>query len=188
MKKIIALLLVLATVFVLAACGKKDSGKQDPTPASALEVLEKVWVTYAENEKFYAMGGDFNEPLENAPGKFSLEDSEAVTASLAVPADQQKNIDQAASLTHGMMVNNFTCGVFHMAQGADAKAFADAMHAAIGSNQWICGAPEQMLIAIIGGEYVLSAFGSSELIKTFQNRLAGVYPNADIRYQDAITG
>lgn len=191
MKKIIALLLVLTMAMGLVACGNNNGGETtgaaENVPASALEILEVIWDSYAEDEKFFAMGGDMNNMVDNAPGAYSLED-EGLTATLLVPADQIANIDQAASLVHGMMINNFACGVYHMAEGADAASFADAMYNSISTNPWMCGMPEQMIIAVIGGEYVLAAYGINDAMGPFETKLTAAYPQLELRYDEAITG
>ena len=56
MKKLISLILAAVMVMSLAACGSKtdngDSGDQAYTPASALDLLEKVWAAFPEDNKF----------------------------------------------------------------------------------------------------------------------------------------
>lgn len=189
MKKIIAMLLVLTMAAGLVACGNnagaETTGVQDVKPGSALEMLETVWGSYAEDEKFFAMGGDMNNMVDNAPGKYSLDD-EGMTATLLVPADQIANLDEAASLIHGMMLNNFTCGAYHVT--GDAQAFAEAMYNAISTNPWMCGQPEEMLIAIVGGEYVVAAFGITDIMDVFEAKLTAAYPGAKLAYNEAIAG
>ena len=187
MKKIIALSLALVMALGLVACGgNNEGGEKEPVPASALEILETVWNSYGEDEKFFVMGGDYTNPVDNAPGEFSLSEPENVTAMLLVPAEQLANIDKAASIVHAMMQNNFTCGAFHVT--GDADAFADAMNTAISNNQWLCGVPEKMLVAVIGGEYVVAAYGLNDAMDTFEAKLTAAYPEADMKYNAAITG
>ena len=65
MKKLISLILAAVMVMSLAACGSKTdnggSGDQAYTPASALDLLEKVWAAFPEDNKFPAGGGDYSE-------------------------------------------------------------------------------------------------------------------------------
>ena len=189
MKKIIAMLLVLTMALGLVACGNNGGGETTgateavEVPGSALEILETVWGAYAEEEKFFAMGGDMNNMVDNAPGKYDVAD-EGMTATLLVPADQIANVDDAASLVHGMMVNHFTCGVFHVT--GDADAFAEAMYTAITGNQWMCGMPEKLVIAVIGGEYVLASFGLTDIMDTFETKLGAAYPQMELKYSEAI--
>ena len=212
MKKIIAMLLALTVVLSLAACGNntaKDTtpetttapaetteGTVEPTeeliedtipaPATngATDVINAIWNAVPEDKKFFAMGGDFNHIADNAAGVYSLED-EGLTSTLLIPADQIANVDEAASLMHAMMANNFTCGAFHVT--GDKAAFVEAMHNAVANNQWICGMPEKMIIAEIG-EYVLVAFGINDAINPFEDALKTVYADAGIKYSEAIAG
>lgn len=189
MKKIIALLLVLVMAMGLVACG--DNGDTAATtteavkgPASALELLETVWASYADDEKFPTMGGDANNMVDGAPGKYDLAD-EGLTSVLLVPAEQTANVTEAASLVNAMMLNNFTCGAFHVT--GDTKAFADAMNTAISTNRWMCGMPEKMLIAVVG-EYVVAAFGLNDFMTNFESKLTAAYPSVEYAYNAAIVG
>ncbi|MBR3978719.1 MAG: hypothetical protein IKJ94_03750 [Oscillospiraceae bacterium] len=189
MKKMIALLLVLVMALGLVACGNNGNTAATTTeavqgPASALEILETVWASYAEDEKFPTMGGDFENIVDNAPGAYNLAD-EGLSTTLLVPADQVANIDEAASLVHGMMLNNFTCGAFHVT--GDVKAFADAMNTAISTNRWMCGMPEKMFVAVIG-EYVVAAFGLNDVLTNFESKLTAAYPTVEYAYNAAIVG
>ena len=195
MKKLITLCLALVMVLAMAACGNKNA--ETPTepenapvevPASALEILENVWALYGDDEKFPVMGGDANNMVDGAPGAFDLSDADTAAYQLLVPAEQLGNIDEAASLFHGMMLNNFTCGVFHMAEGADAAAFAQTMRDAIANNQWICGMPEKMIVAIIGGEYVLACFGINDAVNPFETSLGTAYADADVKFNESLAG
>lgn len=207
MKKLIAFLLVLTMAVGLLACGNKNSGETTgsttqatteattestegttavPEPNDATQVLTAIWNAMDESKKFFVMGGDMENSVDNAPGNYSLTD-EGISTILYVPADQLENLDQASSLIHGMLVNNFTSAVFHMADGADAAAFADAMKSSIDSTRWLCGTPEKLLIAVIDGEYVLTAFGLNQNMTAFETALGTAYPDAKIKYSEAIT-
>lgn len=212
MKKIIAMLLALTVVLGLAACGNntaKDTTPQTTAPVEtteapvetteeliedtmapaatngATDLINAIWNAVPEDKKFFAMGGDFNNIADNAAGVYGLEDQEAITATLLIPADQITNVDEAASLMHGMLANNFTCGAFHVT--GDKAAFAEAMHEAVANNQWICGMPEKLIVAEIG-EYVLVAFGINDAINPFEDALKTVYADATIKYSEAIGG
>lgn len=194
MKKLVSLLLVFVMVAAMAAGCTGEKPAETTTepevvvPASALEILENVWALYGDDEKFFCMGGDFNNPVDNAPGNYSLEDAEMFSYQLYVPADQVASVDQAASLIHAMNTNTFTSGVFHMAEGVDATAFAAAVRENVQSAQWMCGFPEKLIVAVVGGEYVLMVFGLEDAVNPFETKLAEAYPDAVIAYNEAITG
>ena len=199
MKKYIALLLALATIFALVACGKMKPPATEPTttgkpvevPSTALALLESIWNTYGENDKFYAMGGSYDEDetknnnVENAPGKYAL-DHDGMTTVLMVPADKLGDIAEAASLMHGMMANNFTCGAYKLKTGVDAKVFGKAMHDSIVSQRFLCGAPEAILVVAIE-DYVIATYGLKELLDVQSAKITTLYPNAQVLYNELIT-
>lgn len=162
---------------------------EDTTPApatnGATDVINAIWNAVPEDNKFFAMGGDFNNIADNAAGVYSLEDQEGLTATLLVPADQIANIDEAASLMHAMLANNFTCGAFHVT--GDKAAFVEAMHDAVKNNRWMCGMPEKLIIAEIG-EYVLVCFGINDAVTPFETALTTAHADATIKYNEAIAG
>jgi len=194
MKKLVSLLLVFVMVAAMAAgCANEKPAEtttepEVPVPASALEILTNIWAQYGDDEKFFAMGGDMGNPVDNAPGNYSLADAEMLSYQLYVPADQVASIDQAASLIHAMNTNTFTSGVFHLVEGTDANAFAKALRDNVQSAQWMCGFPDKLIIAVVGGEYVLLTFGVNDAINPFETKLAAAYPDAVIAYNEAITG
>lgn len=198
MKKFFAMILALTMVLSMAACGEKTPAQTDapetqaPTteapvqvPASALEILEKVWALFGEDEKFPVMGGDYEAMVNGAPGNVNVATPDFMMGTLLVPEAEVANVTDAAALVHGMMLNNFTCGVFRV---ADAAAFAETMHTQITNNPWMCGMPEKMVIAVVGGEYVLAMFGVNDAVNPFETKLAEAYPDADVKYSEAITG
>ena len=196
MKKLIPLLLVLAILLTLGACGKKNDGAVTTTPkmelpADALTLLNTVWAGYSDTDKFPAMGGNYNEDetknnnVENAPGKYDIQD-EGMTATLMVPTDKLGQITDAASLMHGMMANNFTCGAYKLADGTDAKAFGEAMHKSITEQRFLCGAPEAIFVATVGDEYVVAAFGLKDLMDNLQAKLSAAYPGSQVLYSKII--
>lgn len=198
MKKLIALTLALVMALSLAACGAADetgttTGANNETETtvasevevnSALEVLEKVWALYAEDQKFYAMGGDYNAPVDNAPGSVELSNTDFLTYNLLVPEAEQAGLVEAASLIHAMNANTFTCGAYVV---GDAEAFASAMQTAIQGNQWMCGFPETLYIVNVGG-YVVVAFGVNDAMTPFQTNLTTAFPGATELVNEPIAG
>ena len=184
MKKIIALILAMIMVLSFAACGTTteepaEGATEEVTVGSALEILETVWGQFGEDEKFFTMGGDYDNMVDNAPG--AVTNADFINGVLLVPAETE--IIEAASLVHAMNLNSFTCGAFKV---ADAAAFAETMHEAIASAQWMCGFPDKMIIATIGGEYVVAAFGVNDAMNPFEEKFAAAYPAAEIVYNEAI--
>lgn len=192
MKRLIAMMLVLVMIAALAAGCKKENAAQlqedaDQTETmnvTALEVLENTWNAHAEDETFPVYGGEGENMVDGAPGM--LLDQEGIEAQLLLPADGLADTIEVAGLFHGMMPNNFTAGAFKLKEGVDAKEFADMMYAKVMSNQWICGFPEKLMIAVVEGDCVVVVFGLESVVDTFQTRLTETYPNAQVAHSEAI--
>ena len=184
MKKFISLVLAAALAFSLVACGSKtdDKGDQPYTPASALDLLEKVWSTYTEDEKFPTSGGDYSEAnsKEDAPGVYDLSDRAAVDSALGLP--ETSKVDQAASLVHMMNANTFTAAAYHCTD--DPAALATQLRDNIQQRQWMCGFPDKVAVAVVG-EYVVSVFGAEDLVDNFMSHLNGIY-GVQATYDEAI--
>jgi len=185
-----ALVLVIAALFTLAGCGaqgQKSEETQGVQIEDALALLNTVWDSYAEEEKFPAAGGDFSEENMNTqgPGKFSLEDAQSLDSVLGLPQEAAGMVDDAASVMHMMNANTFTCGAFHTAEGADAAELSKALEESIMNRHWMCGFPDKLVILEIGG-YVVSAFGNEELINTFRDKTTAAYPEAELVCEKAI--
>ena len=188
MKKPVALFLVLAMTATLAAgCGRKKDKEKAPSVESPLVLLEQVWSKYAEEDKFFARGGDFSEEnmKENAPGKYSLADAEAINSELGLPAGSVSLVEDAASLIHGMNANTFTCGAFKVKNSGDTAKLVSALQESIQGRNWICGTPETLLIVTLG-DHVVAAFGNDQLVQTFKTNLQAAYPSAEVSVQEAI--
>ena len=190
MKKIFALLLVLTMALsIFAACGKKTEAPTTEAtepevvvPGSALEVLENIWAKYGEDEKFFVMGGDFENMVDGAPGAVNVSGVDFLMGNLIVPEAETANITEAAAMTHGMNANTFTCAAYAV---ADVQAFADAMKTAIQGNHWMCGFPEKLVIADVDG-FVVVMFGHGDAVNPFLTNLQAAYPTTNVLVEEAI--
>ena len=182
MKKIIAIALAAVTVLTFAACTKQNGENGTTTPSaaakeqakSALEILEKVWSKYSNDEKFPATGGSEKQMKEDMPGKFDVSDAEALDFELGFPKAQASEIDDAASLMHMLNQNSFSCGVYHVKDSANVEALAGKIKENILARQWMCGFPEKLVILSVGN-YIVSVFGAAELTDTFTAKLSAEY-------------
>lgn len=188
MKKIIAMILAAVCVFSFAACGSTnapaDDQAQAATYADATEVLTTVWNAYGDDEKFMAWGGDSANMVDAAPGTFDLAATEELAANIVISADQAANIDGAATLMHGMNLNMFTAAAVHTTD--DAATYADTYAAALGANQWLCGAPESYVIIDAGNGYIVTAFGAADLMTTFEEKALGALAGSSVVKSGAI--
>ena len=187
MKKIISILLAAVMVLAFAACGNKsgNNGGNDAAVTDPLEVLSKTWSSLPEEDKFPASGGDNGSPVDDKPGKFDISDTDNLDYMLSFPAGSVDLIDSAASLTHMMNMNTFTCGAYHVKNAADAKTLAQALRDSIQSRQWMCGFPDKLVVITIN-EVVVAMYGDEELINSFRDTLTASYPAAVIDFDEAI--
>ena len=189
MKKFLAMLLAVLTVCSFAACAAKpaENDTADVEIADALTLLNTVWASYTDDEKFPAAGGDYDEAnmTDGAPGKVGLDDASSVEYLVSVPADVVSKFDDAAALFHMMNLNTFTCGAFHAVSTQDAAKLADDLHTAIADKHWMCGFPDKMFIAT-SGNLIVSVYGDEELVNTFRDKLLTVDSSFTAAYDEAI--
>ena len=186
MKRTLSLMLALVMAVSLMACGKKDDGKNNAdAPADSLALLTKVWDSYTDDEKFPAAGGDYENPVEDAPGAVSIADADNLNYMLTLPVEDAGKIDGAASLSHMMNANTFTCGAFHVTSKDDVETVASDLRDAIQSKQWMCGFPDKLVIFTYD-QYVVSLYGDEELVNTFRDKLQAAYSDAAIAYDEMI--
>ena len=182
MKKITSLALALALALTLTACGKKDNtaGSGDSSvPADATALLTAVWDAHSDDEKFPAAGGDYENPVEDAPGAVSIADADNLNYMLTLPVEDAGKIDGAASLSHMMNANTFTAGAFHIANAPDVDAVVSDLKDNIMNRQWMCGFPDKLVILTMG-DFVVSCFGAEELVDQFRDTLTSVYSEASV--------
>lgn len=183
MKKMISLVLAAVLVLSLAACGKDNASDGGPVKAtSALDLLETVWNSYGEDEKFPTVGGAFSDAdvKENAPGAYDITDRAEADRVLGLP--ETALVDQAASLVHMMNQNTFTAAAYHATD--DPDALAQQLRDNIQQRQWMCGFPDKLAVAVVG-DYVTAVYGAEDLVDGFMNHLTGIYGVSAV-YDEAI--
>ena len=163
-----------------------DSAGDSNGESDANALLTTVWGSYTEDEKFSVAGGDYNHPVEDAPGAFDITDTASLSSMLVLPESAAADIDDAASLIHMMNANTFTCGAFHVTDSEKVSTVADALRDAISSRHWMCGFPDKFVI-ITYEQYVVSVFGDEELVNTFRDKFTAAYADAAIAYEEAIS-
>lgn len=151
----------------------------------ALTILNAIWNTYSDEEKFPAAGGDSEHAVDGAPGSFDVSNADSLSYLLTFPADDASLIDSAASLVHMMNLNTFTCGAFHVADANNVARLADDLRTTIQAKRWMCGFPDKLVIVTVG-QSVLSVYGNEELVNTFRDKLLTSYSAATAVYDEAI--
>lgn len=178
MKKFLAMLLAGAMVFGCVACGGSNTPKVEVNDAQ--ELLTKVWETYGEKEKFFAMGGHFEAPVDNGPGTYDITKAEDLEMSYCIPADAIAMVDDAATIMHAMNANTFSAAAYHVTDAANAQTVIDGIKERTLNNQWMCGFPDELIIVTVGEEYIVSAFGAADIVDNFQAKLTEVYGEAAV--------
>jgi len=199
MKKILAIVLALTVVLVcFAACGNKSNTDATPTDApettvageettaadenngteeapadlDAVALLNAVFATYAEENKFPFGGGSDIENMEmDKAGKYDIALVEELNNVVHLPATQNANIEEAATAMNMMNANSFTAAAYLLKDGTDVASFAADFKAAIDGAQWMCGFPEKFVV-IQAGDYVITAYGLATNIDYFKTQAA----------------
>ena len=188
MKKLLALVLAAVMTLSVVACGSTENnggnnGNVEIT--DALEVLTTVWGTYGEADLFPVAGGDAEHANWEGPAKFDLAATEELEATYGVSADLAANVDDAATMMHAMMVNNFAVGVYHLTDASKMDEFTNTLKTDLLGKQWLCGQPEKVMIITIG-DYVVAGYGQSALLDTFKEKLTAEYEAAKVVCEEAI--
>ena len=193
MKRTVAIVLSGLLMIGLIGCGKKAETPGDTTVTEAVaatdatDLLTQVWNSYDDADKFAIGGGDYNNMVMDAPGKFDVSMVEDLDAMLGLPQSCASMIDDAASVMHMMNANTFTAGAYHVADTANQQAVVDSLKENIMNRQWMCGFPDTLIVAKVGSEYVVSAFGNAEIIENFKNKLSETFSLTDIVYEESLT-
>ena len=178
MKRTLSLILALVMALSLAACGKKDDGKNNAdAPADSLALLTKVWDSYTDDEKFPAAGGDYETSVDDAPGAFDPSNADNLNFLLTVPTEDASLIDDAASLMHMMNANTFTCGALRLTDAGKLDEAAKEIRDYIMAKQWMCGFPDKLIVVSVDN-YLISCFGAEDLVNTFRDKLQAAYSGA----------
>ncbi len=190
MKKTVALFLMAVMMFTLSACGSKpgtvgtgtetETESQGPQYTQSLDVLNEVFKVYKEDERFAIYGGNQENAVSDAPGKFDISKTEELENVLGLPQEQVSGIDDAASVVHMMNGNTFTGAAYHLKEGTDVNTFADAVKSALLAKQWVCGQPDTIIIIQVDGGYVITAYGEANNIETFKNHALSALSGAQV--------
>ena len=153
----------------------------------ALTILNTVWASYSEDEKFPAAGGDYSEEnmTDGKPGKVSLEKPSEIEYLLTLPASVIEEADDAASLFHMMNGNTFTCGALRLTDAGKLDEAAKEIRDYIMAKQWMCGFPDKLIVVSVDN-YLISCFGAEDLVNTFRDKLLAVDSSFTAAYDEAI--
>lgn len=183
-KRITALVMAVLMVVSLCACGGNPEENKVQIESS-VALLDSIWTTYGEEEKFPVMGGDFSAPVDGGAGAFNLTDKENAVATLHIAEGDIALVSEAATIIHAMNANTFTAAAYRLAEGTDGEAFVTSLKDSIKATQWMCGFPDTLVIYTIG-DYVVAAFGNQDAINLFKTKLVAVYADATLSVEEPL--
>ncbi len=186
MKKTVVLFIAVMMVFSLFGCGGKQNNGQsgqeggESQYADALEVMNEVLKVYGEDELFAMYGGDLENAVMDAPGKFDISKTEELENAYGLPEDISSDIEDAASMMHMMNANTFSGIAYRLKEGTDMDAFVDSIKSCVLAKQWVCGQPDTLVIINVDGRYVITAFGAAELVEDFKSNALSALSGAQV--------
>ena len=155
MKKLISIVLALAMVLSLAACG---GGKPQETQAPALTVagtMEELLNKIIEERPVEFMGGvipvDLTDTSED--GLWALKSYTGL--------DSAEAITEAAAFEPMIGSLAFSMVLVRLAEGADSKTVAESMKSGIDTRKWICVEADDLQVAGFGDVVMLIMVSST---------------------------
>ena len=149
MKKILSVVLALALVLSMAACGGKKAAE---TEAPALKVegtMEELLNKTIEQRPVEFMGGvipvDLTDSSED--GLWALKSYTGL--------DDASKITEAAAFEPMMGSMAFSMVLVRTVEGADSKAVAESMKSGIDTRKWICVEADDLKVAGFGDVVML---------------------------------
>lgn len=206
MKRLTILFFMVMLIFMLTGCGSGNGGSQsgmgenpeeseesqygeseESKYGEALDVLSAIRQSYKEEDMFAIYGGNQENAVMDAPGKFDISKTEEMKVNLGLPEELWDDIDDAASMVHMMNANIFTGAVYHLKDGTDSNDFADAVKTNIMATQWICGQPDTLVIIEVKGNYIITAYGEAEIMETFKNNALSALDGSQVVIEEPIS-
>ena len=148
MKKVLSVILVLAMVLSMAACGKKVQ-ETEPAAQSVAGTMEELLNKTIEQRPVEFMGGvipvDLTDSSED--GLWALKSYTGL--------DSAEKISEAAAFEPMMGSLAFSMVLVRVADGADAKSVAESMKSGIDTRKWICVEADDLKVAGFGDVVML---------------------------------
>lgn len=167
--------------------GENPGQSTESQYGEALDVLNEIRQSYKEEELFSIYGGNQENAVMDAPGKFDISKTEELKVTLGLPEELWDDIDDAASMVHMMNANTFTGAVYHLKDGVDSNDFADAVKTNIMATQWICGQPDTLVIIEVKGNYVITAYGEAQIMETFKNNALSALDGSQLIMEEPVS-
>lgn len=196
MKKTILLVLVLAALVSLAACSGKEQKPPKPDGngngskyTDANDLYAKLWNTFSEEERFYAIGGDEENRTENGPGKYDISKykDDYVYRTLVSPQLLPLIENEASTLQFMMNTNSFSSTCIKLKKNSDADTFAEGFKKTVLENEWMCGFPDRVTVVQID-EYLIAAYGIDDFMDAFKKNVQSFSSETTILVDEPVIG
>jgi len=154
MKKILSVVLALAMVLSMAACGGKKAEETTEPALSVAGTMEELLNKTIEQRPVEFMGGvipvDLTDSSED--GLWALKSYTGL--------DSAEKITEAAAFEPMMGSMAFSMVLVRLAEGADGKAVAESMKSGIDTRKWICVEADDLKVAGFGDVVMLIMLNS----------------------------
>lgn len=186
--KIISILIIgVICCTSIIGCGSKEINGQNTMDISgADDILNTIIKEYDEDSKFPIAGGDSAHQVMDKPGNFDLELKDELDAVTGFPAREIENISEAATMIHMLNANIFT-GAAYKLKDVDREILTESIRNNFSNRQWICGAPETLLIMSVN-DYLIVAFGEDKLINSFESNAKKALNGIEVIANEPIEG
>ena len=149
MKKFLSVVLVLALVLSMAACGGKKNQETVPAAQTVAGTMEELLNKTIEQRPVEFMGGvipvDLTDSSED--GLWALKSYTGL--------DSAEKISEAAAFEPMMGSMAFSMVLVRVADGVDAKSVAESMKSGIDTRKWICVEADDLKVAGFGDVVML---------------------------------
>ena len=149
MKKLLSVVLALAMVLSMTACGGKKTQENESAALSVAGTMEELLNKTIEQRPVEFMGGvipvDLTDSSED--GLWALKSYTGL--------DSAEKISEAAAFEPMMGSLAFSMVMVRLAEGADAKAVAESMKSGIDTRKWICVEANDLKVAGFGDVVML---------------------------------
>ena len=172
MKRWIAALLALMLLLSLCACGKQQ------LPETPAELLQTVWDGFEAGDGLEVVGGTGTNRKANEASEVELRDRKTVEALFRMPAETCLMVAEGASLLceHNPLI--FTAVCYRVQEEALTQDVVSALETALVGGSWETGLPDEVTIAVVDGQYVITLWGRSPLVSGFCDALSEAYGQA----------
>jgi len=151
MKKILAIILALATVLSLAACSAKETPEtpEETTAAPAVQLegtLEEIANKVIENTSTIEMALMPPQPIDF---------SDVEVAKYYIGVDPTEKVDSAVSVDPMIGSIPFSMAVIKAKDGADVEALKNEILEGIDLRKWVCVSAEKAIVSNCGNTIIM---------------------------------